>query len=470
MGWWTLGLVAVVALTAGIVYAVWLIRARGEIPEETRVAIREAKQSRSECRRARKQHARDVLQARMRLQDLEDTKGRRLGAAGGITLYERWISTPQGSGSLVGVKATAADESSVTVSQRLTATRMVTLGVFSLAAPKKTQKAHGSAYILIEGPEVSGVGVINASSYNTTPGPGAFAFAADVNNAARAAAANAPRLPGLIAKAKEELSAAEKDPKVTKAEIAYAKAVAALPEDYRQKFSDVRPDAAATAPPRQQAKEKQRRIATLGKDNAALVESALSAVKMVAASEAAREGWLSDVDFSADIQQITDIFEKAHALRELIRTLSALDKPSAEDHRILSEAKTTAANLECAAIERVELIDKCATEAQLIDKSFQTEREDARVDEQRAELHAKLSAMLYGIEATPDTTPTDSAVDAVMARVQAYREIKNQIQQARGKTTTVRCFKCQHTQQVPVSTSTFQCENCNAKLKRTKTS
>ena len=191
---------------------------------------------------------------------------------------------------------------------------------------------------------------------------------------------------------------------------------------------------------------------------------------MVAASEAAREGWLSDVDFSADIQQITDIFEKAHALRELIRTLSALDKPSAEDHRILSEAKTTAANLECAAIERVELIDKCATEAQLIDKSFQTEREDARVDEQRAELHAKLSAMLYGIEATPDTTPTDSAVDAVMARVQAYREIKNQIQQARGKTTTVRCFKCQHTQQVPVSTSTFQCENCNAKLKRTKTS
>lgn len=40
--------------------------------------------------------------------------------------------------------------------------------------------------------------------------------------------------------------------------------------------------------------------------------------------------------------------------------------------------------------------------------------------------------MLYGIEATPDTTPTDSAADAVMARVQAYREIKNQIQRARA--------------------------------------
>lgn len=378
--------------------------------------------------------------------------------------------TPVLNQTVIAMKATAADESSVTVSQRLTATRMVTLGVFSLAAPKKTQKAHGSAYIVIEGPEVSGVGAINASSYNSTPGPQAFAFAADVNNAARAAAANAPRLPGLIARAREELSAAEEDTKVIEAEIAYSKAVAALPEEYRQKFSDVRPDASATTSPRYQAKEKKQRIAALGKDNAALVDLALSAVTTVAASEAAREGWLGEVDFSADIQQITDLFEKAHALRELIRTLSALDKPSAEDHKILSEAKVTAANLECAAIERIELIDKCATEAKLIDESFLTEREDARVAEQRAELHAKLSAMLYGIEATPDTTPTDSAVDAVMARVQAYLEIKDQIQHARGQTTKVRCVKCQHTQQVPISASTFQCEKCNAKLKRSKTS
>lgn len=40
--------------------------------------------------------------------------------------------------------------------------------------------------------------------------------------------------------------------------------------------------------------------------------------------------------------------------------------------------------------------------------------------------------MLYGIEATQDVGPTDSAVDAVMARVQAYREIKNRILVARG--------------------------------------
>lgn len=174
-------------------------------------------------------------------------------------------------------------------------------------------------------------------------------------------------------------------------------------------------------------KEKQRRIDTLGKDNAARLESALSAVRQVTASEAARAGWLGDVDFSVDIKGITDNFEKAHALGAVTRKLSALDKPSAEDRKILADAKAAIANLERAAIERVELVGKCAKEAQLIDKPLRTEREDARVADQRAELHAKLSAMLYGIEATPETMQQDSAVDAVMARVQAYRDIKNRL-------------------------------------------
>lgn len=196
--------------------------------------------------------------------------------------------------------------------------------------------------------------------------------------------------------------------------------------------------AAATKHEREQRirQEKQHRIDTLGDLNAQLVESALSAVKQVTGSEAARAGWLGDVDFSADIAAITANFEKAYALRRVTGTLSALTKPRADDRKILAEAKRTIADLECAAIERVELIGKCATEARLIDTSLRTEREDARVAEQRAELHAKLSAMLYGIEAAPDNTPTDSAVDAVLARVQAYREIKNQIQLARDSETS----------------------------------
>lgn len=178
-------------------------------------------------------------------------------------------------------------------------------------------------------------------------------------------------------------------------------------------------------------KAKQQRIESLGASNAALIESAGASVKQVLASEAARAGWLGDVDFTADIKGIAENFRKAHALRKVADELSVLDHPSADDRRILGEAKTTAGNLERAGVERVELIGKCANEAKLIDASLRNEREEARTAEQRAELHGKLSAMLYGIEAAPDATPTDSAADAVMARVQAYREIKNQIQRSR---------------------------------------
>ncbi|PRC59879.1 hypothetical protein C6A85_21175, partial [Mycobacterium sp. ITM-2017-0098] len=58
-------------------------------------------------------------------------------------------------------------------------------------------------------------------------------------------------------------------------------------------------------------KAKQRRIDTLGKQNAARVESALTAVRQVKASEAARAGWLGDVDFTADLKSITENFKKA---------------------------------------------------------------------------------------------------------------------------------------------------------------
>ncbi len=175
-------------------------------------------------------------------------------------------------------------------------------------------------------------------------------------------------------------------------------------------------------------KQHRQRNEALGAKNAARVDSAQAAINRVTASEAARSDWLGEVDFSADIRGITDSFRKVRSLRKTADELSALDKPSADDRRILAEAKATAAKLERAAIERVELIEKCATEARRIDESLRRERKDARTAQQRAKLHAKLSAMLYGIEAAPPTSSTDSAADAVMARVWAFREIKNQIQ------------------------------------------
>ncbi len=176
-------------------------------------------------------------------------------------------------------------------------------------------------------------------------------------------------------------------------------------------------------------KAEQQRIETLGAGNAASVDSALSAIRQIGASEAARTGWLGDVDFAADVQVITDNFQRADALRKVVNTLSNLNKPSDDDRVILAEAKTAIANLERTASERVDLIVKCATEARLIDKTLSDERKEAKTAERRAELHAKLSGMLYAIEATPNATPTDSAVDAVMIRVNAFREIKNQMTQ-----------------------------------------
>lgn len=188
---------------------------------------------------------------------------------------------------------------------------------------------------------------------------------------------------------------------------------------------------------RRRVKEEQRDMRradenrALGPRYASIVEATRATVSDIRYSEAARSGLLGDIDFDADIRGITDNLRKAHELQKVADKLAALDKPSADDRKILAEAKTTVAKLETTALNRVELIAQCAAEAQLVDKSLHEERQDAKTSAQRAELHAKLAAMLYGIEATPDTTPTDSAADAVLLRVRAYREIKNQIRLGR---------------------------------------
>lgn len=167
-----------------------------------------------------------------------------------------------------------------------------------------------------------------------------------------------------------------------------------------------------------------------------IVESTSAAVRALAESEAARKGWIgNDVNFDPDIKVIVEKFRKARDLQKVADKLSALHNPTFEDRELLSEAKATIGQLESVARKRAELIAKCATEAELIDKSLKQERADAKTAEQRAELHAELSGMLYGITATPDTASLDSAAaDGVMARVQAYREIKNQLQLVRDET------------------------------------
>lgn len=147
-----------------------------------------------------------IRTAEQHLRIVESPGGYQLARFYGVVLYERWIATPQGAGWLHGAHASAADDSNVT--QRLTATRIATLGVFSLAAPKR--KGIGFAYVIIEGPHVSGVVTIPANG-SAPAGPKAFNLAARINNAARSAEQIEPHRPALIEQGRLHLAAVVND-------------------------------------------------------------------------------------------------------------------------------------------------------------------------------------------------------------------------------------------------------------------
>jgi hypothetical protein len=94
---------------------------------------------------------------------LEKAKARLvLGSYKGVTLYEDGLVTPDGRCRLTpDIKASVETEGTLQkyATSRLTATRMVTLGIFSLAAPKhktRTVDTRG-LYLLIETPEFSSI-------------------------------------------------------------------------------------------------------------------------------------------------------------------------------------------------------------------------------------------------------------------------------------------------------------------------
>ncbi|EGD53506.1 hypothetical protein [Gordonia neofelifaecis] len=182
---------------------------------------------------------------------------------------------------------------------------------------------------------------------------------------------------------------------------------------------------------RQEAAVRQQRVETLGAANSQCVEESLAAAREVAESEAALVGWLGDVDFTADIDQIVASFERVRSLRRVAGELGRLDEPNDDDRRLLAEAREAATRLEAAATARAQLIVRCAEEARRIDESIQRERDEARTADERDRLHRELTGMLYGTENAPAGGQPESAADRVMARVAGYREIKEQIVRAR---------------------------------------
>jgi len=175
----------------------------------------------------------EVNAAEATLKYFADPKGKRICSGGGVVVYERWIQTPQGGGSIIGVSARAND--ATLERQRLTATRMLAFGIFSLAAPKKIRSGH--AYVSIEGPEVNGVAVFPPSK---NAGPVAFDFAARINAAARQAQASEKERLVFVKSAKKELKAARRATDDLDAiEIDYQRAIDALSPEERAEFQDI---------------------------------------------------------------------------------------------------------------------------------------------------------------------------------------------------------------------------------------
>lgn len=181
----------------------------------------------------------------------------------------------------------------------------------------------------------------------------------------------------------------------------------------------------------QRYQERRERATRLGKSNVKRVDAALDAVERIAGSEAAREGWLGEVDFGSDIQDISGRFEQATRLRETADQLRKLSARTAEDNRVLGEAQDAIGELESSANRLVKLIKKCADEVGRIDVSIRKEREDAQTAEQRIELHGRLSAMLYGAETVSGDPEAESAASRILSRVEGYREIKQELADAR---------------------------------------
>lgn len=200
-------------------------------------------------------------------------------------------------------------------------------------------------------------------------------------------------------------------------------------EDARRRQQQKAEREAAT----RRAVNREKRVKELGKEGADLLKNAESATQRIARTEAARTGWLGDpteLDFRADLMMITAYARTATQLRGLIDEHRALPNLSVEDRDMVEDARRKSKRLMDQARERTKLLEKCAEKASLIDQSLRDEREESRIAERRDEVRSRMSAALYGVDATPPKPPSE-ATDKVEALASAYCEIKHVIDNQR---------------------------------------
>jgi hypothetical protein len=177
--------------------------ARGELREAERARTASLKTSQKSLSAAEKDYGKSVNAAEQALAQLTDPDGPKLARYGGMTLYERAIHTPNGRSSLAGATATVDTAGNLTVTKRVTATRLVTGGIVGgLLFKKKETHDSRELYLLMETDELS-----SAVECPPDDGVAARAFAARIETAAKQESLAAPLRPALVAQAQHDLDA-----------------------------------------------------------------------------------------------------------------------------------------------------------------------------------------------------------------------------------------------------------------------
>lgn len=170
-----------------------------------------------------------------------------------------------------------------------------------------------------------------------------------------------------------------------------------------------------------------KRVDSFTKDGLALIARARTAVSAVRATEAARDGWLgdrADLDFSVDLTLVSEALLQARRIEKVVQRSKKIPDPSPEDVAMLRDAEKTMKTLRAEAKGRVGIIEDCVTQAREIDRLLAEERRQQEFDRQRDAARRQLAAELYGAEVRSPARHSDTA-DAIAARVQAFRELKN---------------------------------------------
>lgn len=222
-----IGLAAAVALVGAVAWFVLLRGGPGARAARRRIAVvrrslRTAEKSHERAVRdaqrllgsAENERAKAIKAAERHLANLQSPTGRRIKGFGGMTLFERFIRTPHGAGSVVGAHAAVDTAGNLAVKSRATLTRMAAGGVLlgplgailSLGFKKHKAIDTRELYLLVETPEF-------ASVIKCNPDKGAQArnFAALINTAAAQAAIAESKRPQAIADARTRLESIHAD-------------------------------------------------------------------------------------------------------------------------------------------------------------------------------------------------------------------------------------------------------------------